>query len=35
MKRVASLLRSTPRRISRRIAQFVTIAAASLPEVGA
>jgi hypothetical protein len=35
MKRVASLLRSAPRRIGREIARFVTIAAASLPEVGA
>jgi hypothetical protein len=35
MQRVASLLRSTPRRIGRRFAQFVAIAAASLPEVGA
>jgi hypothetical protein len=35
MKRVASLLRSTPRRIGRGIAQFVAIAAASLPDVGA
>jgi len=35
MQRVASLLRATPRRISQRFAQFVAIAAASLPEVGA
>jgi len=35
MQRVASLLRATPGRISRRLAQFVAIAAASLPEVGA
>jgi hypothetical protein len=35
MERVRSLLRSTPSRISRRIAQFVAIAAASLPDVGA
>jgi hypothetical protein len=35
MQRVASLLRSTPSRIGRRIAQFVAIAAASLPDVGA
>jgi hypothetical protein len=35
MQRVALLLRSTPRRISREIARFVAIAAASLPDVGA
>jgi hypothetical protein len=35
MQRVTSLLRSTPSRIGRRIAQFVAIAAASLPDVGA
>jgi hypothetical protein len=35
MERVRSLLRSTPSRISRRIAQFVAIAAASLPDAGA
>jgi hypothetical protein len=35
MQRVASLLRSTPSRIRRRIAEFVAIAAASLPDVGA
>jgi hypothetical protein len=35
MQRVASLLRSTPRRIGREIARFVAIAAASLPDVGA
>jgi hypothetical protein len=35
MAKVRSLLRSAPSRLGRRIAQFVTIAAASLPEVGA
>jgi hypothetical protein len=35
MQRVTSLLRSTPSRIGRRIAQLVAIAAASLPDVGA
>jgi hypothetical protein len=35
MQRVADLLRTTPSRISRRIAQFVAIAAASLPDAGA
>jgi hypothetical protein len=35
MQRVSLLLRTTPRQISRRIAQFVAIAAASLPDVGA
>jgi hypothetical protein len=35
MQKVRSLLRSTPSRLSRRIAQFVAIAAASLPEAGA
>jgi hypothetical protein len=35
MKRVRSLLRSTPLRIGRRIALFVAIAAASLPDAGA
>jgi hypothetical protein len=35
MERVRSLLRSTPSRLSRRIAQFVAIAAASLPDAGA
>jgi hypothetical protein len=35
MERVRSLLRSTPSLIGRRIAQFVAIAAASLPEAGA
>jgi hypothetical protein len=35
MERVRSLLRSTPRRISRGIARFVAIAAASLPDAGA
>jgi len=35
MQRVTLLLRTTPRQIGRRIAQFVAIAAASLPDVGA
>jgi len=35
MQRVTSLLRATPSRIRRRIARFVAIAAASLPDVGA
>jgi hypothetical protein len=35
MERVHSLLRSTPTRISRHIARFVAIAAASLPDAGA
>jgi hypothetical protein len=35
MERVRSLLRSTPTRISRGIARFVAIAAASLPDAGA
>jgi len=35
MQRIASFMRSTPSRIGRRIAQFVAIAAASLPAVGA
>jgi hypothetical protein len=35
MQRVRSLLRSTPSRIGRRIAQLVAIAAVSLPEAGA
>jgi len=35
MRRVRSLLRSTPSRLGRRIAQFVAIAAASLPDAGA
>jgi hypothetical protein len=35
MQRVRSLLRSAPARLSRRIAQFVAIAAASLPDAGA
>jgi hypothetical protein len=35
MERVRSLLSSTPSRLGRRIAQFVAIAAASLPEAGA
>jgi hypothetical protein len=35
MQRVRLLLRSTPSLLSRRIAQFVAIAAASLPDAGA
>jgi len=35
MRRVRSLLRAAPSQISRRIAQFVAIAAASLPDAGA
>jgi len=35
MERVRSLLRSTPSRLGRRIAQIVAIAAASLPDAGA
>jgi hypothetical protein len=35
MQRVTFILRSAPRQIGRRIAQFVAIAAASLPDVGA
>jgi hypothetical protein len=35
MQRVRSLLRTTPSRISRRIARLVAIAAASLPQAGA
>jgi hypothetical protein len=35
MQRVVSLVRIAPSRLSRRIAQFVAIAAASLPDVGA
>jgi hypothetical protein len=35
MERVRSLLGSAPFRIGRRIAQFVAIAAASLPDAGA
>jgi hypothetical protein len=35
MQRVRSLLRTTPSRIRNRIAQFVAIAAASLPDAGA
>jgi hypothetical protein len=34
MQQVAFLLRKAPSRIGHRIAQFVAIAAASLPEVG-
>jgi hypothetical protein len=35
MRQVRSLLRNAPSRIGRRLAQFVAIAAASLPAVGA
>jgi hypothetical protein len=35
MRRINSLLRSAPSRIGQRIAQFVAIAAASLPDAGA
>jgi hypothetical protein len=35
MQRARSLLRSTPSRIGWRIAEFVAIAAASLPDAGA
>jgi len=35
MARINRLLRSAPSRIGRRIAQFVAIAAASLPDAGA
>jgi hypothetical protein len=35
MRRVRLLLRATPAQIGRRLAQFVAIAAASLPDVGA
>ena len=35
MKKVRSLLAAAPSRIGRRIAQFVAIAAASLPSAGA
>jgi hypothetical protein len=35
MRRLKSLLRSTPSRIGRRLAQIVAIAAASLPAAGA
>jgi hypothetical protein len=35
MRRVKLLLRATPGRISRRIAKFLAIAAASLPDAGA
>jgi len=34
MRRVNLLLRDAPSRIGRRLAQFVAIAAASLPVVG-
>jgi hypothetical protein len=35
MRRINSLLRATPSRIGRRIAEIVAIAAASLPVAGA
>ncbi len=35
MRQLASLLRSTPSRIGRRLALIVAIAAASLPTAGA
>jgi hypothetical protein len=35
MQQVRALLRAAPSRIGRRIARFVAIAAASLPDVGA
>jgi len=35
MRKLGSLLRATPSRIGRRIAQIVAIAAASLPAAGA
>jgi len=35
MARINKLLRSAPSRIGQRIAQFVAIAAASLPDAGA
>jgi hypothetical protein len=35
MRKLRSLLRDTPSRIGRRIAQIVAIAAASLPTAGA
>jgi hypothetical protein len=35
MRRVRSLLRTTPAQIGRHLAQLVAIAAASLPDVGA
>jgi hypothetical protein len=35
MRRIHSLLRATPPQIGRRIADFVAIAAASLPVAGA
>jgi hypothetical protein len=35
MRRLRSLLRETPSRIGRRLAQIVAIAAASLPAAGA
>jgi hypothetical protein len=35
MRRIRSLLRTTPVRIGRRVTRIVAIAAASLPDVGA
>jgi hypothetical protein len=35
MQKLRSLLRSTPSRIGRRLAEIVAIAAASLPSAGA
>jgi hypothetical protein len=35
MRQLKSLLRSTPSRIARRLAEIVAIAAASLPAAGA
>jgi hypothetical protein len=35
MRRINSLLRATPSRIGRRLAEIVAIAAASLPAAGA
>jgi len=35
MRKLGSLLRATPSRLRRRLAQIVAIAAASLPAVGA
>jgi hypothetical protein len=35
MRRIHSLLRATPSRIRRRLAEIVAIAAASLPAAGA
>jgi hypothetical protein len=35
MRRIGSLLRAAPSRVSRKIGQLIAIAAASLPAVGA